>query len=135
MKMYENTIRNPNLMQVDDQDSRSPEALHMVCSLQGGRCRCRGGQQKGKAEVVSKPKDRNCFHIKIHFSFPHCFRPPHIHQGFMACVCPSPFQNPCRSPIRSITWQGGVVSVMSSRARGKLPSVSILLCPLELPSR
>lgn len=98
--MYGNTIRNPNLMQVDDQDSTGRLKLCIwFCSLQEGGAGAEEGTRRGKQRRFLSQGTGTAFTIKfavlILIALGH-------HSCFMACVCPSPFPNPHRSPIRSV---------------------------------
>lgn len=109
IKMHENTIRNPNLMQVDDQDSMGC-LKHCIwfCSLQEGGAGAEEGSRRGKQRWFLSQRTETAFTLKFTFLFLialglHTF----INISRPVCVPPlSP--NLCRSPIRSIAWQGGL---------------------------
>lgn len=97
-------------MQVDDQDSRSPEALHMVCSLQGAGAGAEEGSRRGRQRCFLSQTTGTAFTLKFTFLFLialgyHTF----IKDSWPVCA-PPPFPKSLQVPrqIYNLAGQSGV---------------------------
>lgn len=120
MEIHENTILDPNF-KAGLLPGSTPCLKHCVWSAESAGGPCRWGQQKGKAEVASKPKDQELLsHWNSVFLFcgasGHHPLKSHIHPY----VCSALSRIPTGTMIRCVAWRGSLVSVMSGKARGTI---------------